>query len=65
MTQSNTSLPRGSEVPFEFQRGSWQLKSPKMKTLLEEERMEEEKESVLQTVGEELNIKKREREGVV
>ena len=65
MTQSNTSLPRGSKVPFEFQRRSWQLKSPKMKTLLEEERMEEEKESVLQTVGEERNIKKREREGVV
>ena len=39
MTQSNASSPRGSEVPFESQRGWWQLKSPRMKRFLEEERM--------------------------
>ena len=54
MTQSNTSSPRGSEVPLESQRGRSQLKSPRMKGFLEEERMEEgEKESVLPSVGEE------------
>ena len=53
MTQSNTSYPRGSEVPLESQRGWWQLKSPTMKRFLEEERMEGEKEWVLPSVGEE------------
>ena len=53
MTQSNTSSPRGSEVPLETQRERWQLKSPRMKRFLEEERMGREKESVLSSVGEE------------
>ena len=53
MTQLNTSSLRGSEVPLESQRGGWQLKSPRMKRFLEEERIEGEKESVLPSVGEE------------
>ena len=53
MTQSNTSSLQGSKVPLEFQRGYWQLKSPRMKRFLEEKRMEGEKESVLPSVGEE------------
>ena len=53
MTQLNTSSPRGSEVPLESQRGWWQLKSPRMKRFLEEEKREGEKESVLPFVGEE------------
>ena len=53
MTESNTFSLRGSEVPLESQRGSWQLKSPRMKRFLEEETMEGEKESVLPSVGEE------------
>ena len=70
MTQLNTSSLPGSEVPFEFQRGSWQLKSPRMKRFLEEEKMEGEKESVLPSVREEqigggIHIKKREQGGVV
>ena len=47
MTQTNTSSPSGLEVPFKSQRGCWQLKSPRIKRFLEEERMEGEKESVL------------------
>ena len=47
MTQSNTSSPRGSEIPFECQRGRWQLKFPRMKRFLEEGRVEGEKDSVL------------------
>ena len=39
MNQSNTSSPRGSEVPLESPRGQWQLKSPRMKRFLKEERM--------------------------
>ena len=70
MTQSNTSSSRGSEVHLESQRGSWQLKSSRMKRFLEEGRMEEEKESVLPSVGEEqiwggVHIKKWLRRGVV
>ena len=53
MTQSNTSSPWGLEVPLESQRGRWQLKSLIMKNILEEGRMEGEKESVLSSVGEE------------
>ena len=53
MTQSNTSSPQGSEVPLESQRGLWQLKSPRMKKFLKEERMEGEKVSVPPSVGEE------------
>ena len=34
MIQSNTSTPWGSEVPFESQRGQWQLKSSRMKRFL-------------------------------
>ena len=52
-TQSNTSSPRGSEIPLESQRGWWQLKSPRMKSFLEEERIEAKKKSVLPSVGEE------------
>ena len=51
MNQINTSSPWGSEVPFESQRGCWQLKSSRMKRFLEEERMEEEKKLVLRSVG--------------
>ena len=51
--QLNTSSPQESEVPFEFQRGRWQLKSPRMKIFLEEGRMEGEKKLVLPSVGEE------------
>ena len=48
MNQSNTSSPRGSEVPLESQRVWWQLKSLRMKRLiLEEGRMEGEKKSIL------------------
>ena len=69
MIQSNTSSPRGSEVPLESQRGWWQLKSPRMKRCLEEGRMEGEKASVLPSVGEEriggIYIEKRERGEVV
>ena len=43
----------GSEVPIESQREWWQLKSPRMKRFLEEERMEGEKESDLPFVREE------------
>ena len=53
MIQLNTSSPRGSEVPLEFQKVWWQLKSPRMKRFLEEGSMEGEKESVLPFVGEE------------
>ena len=49
MTQSNTSSPRGSKVPYKFHKRSWQLKSTRMKRFMEEE----EKESVLPSVGEE------------
>ena len=54
MTQSNTSSPLGSEVPLESQRERWQLKFPRMKRFLEEERIEGEKQLVLLPVGEEL-----------
>ena len=40
-------LSRGSEVPFDFQRVCWQLKSPRVKIFLEGE-----KESVLPSVRE-------------
>ena len=53
MTQSNTSSPRGYEVPIESQRGRWQLKPSRMKRFLKEGRMKGEKESVLPSVGEE------------
>ena len=53
MTQSNTSSPRGLEVTLESQKLRWQLKSPRIKRFLVEERMEMEKELVLPTVGEE------------
>ena len=53
MTQSNTSSPLGSEVPFEAKSVRWQLKSPKMKRYLEEERMQGKKKSVLLSVVEE------------
>ena len=53
MTQSNTSSPKGLEVPLETKRGWWQLKFPRMKRFLEEGRMEGEKESVLPSIGEE------------
>ena len=63
-------LSTESEVPFESQRGLWQLKSPRIKRFLEEGRIEREKESVLPSVWEErigggIHIKKRERRGVV
>ena len=53
MTQSNASFPLGSEVPFESERRSWQLKSFRMKRFLEDGRMEGEKESVLLSAKEE------------
>ena len=53
MTQSKPSSPRGSDAPLESQRGRWQLKSPRMKRFLEEERMGREKESVLPSDEEE------------
>ena len=53
MTQSNTSSPRGSEVPLESQRERWQLNSPRMNKFLEEGRIEAKKESVLPSIGEE------------
>ena len=48
MTQSNTPSPRWSEVLVESHRGSWQLKSARMKRFLEEGK----KESVLLFVKE-------------
>ena len=69
MTESNTSSPCGSEVPFESQRGRWQLKSPRMKRFLDEGRMEGKKESVLLSVREEqiggVYTLRKERGGVV
>ena len=53
MAQSNTSSPPGLEVPLESQRGWCELKSQRMKKIVEEGRMEGEKESVLPSVGEE------------
>ena len=53
MTQSNTSTPRGSEVPIESLRGYCQLKSTRMKRFLEKRKMEGENESVLPSVREE------------
>ena len=47
MTQSNTSSSRRLEVPFEFQEGLWQLKSPRMKRFLKKGRVEGEKESAI------------------
>ena len=40
MTKLNTSPSRESEVTSEFQRGWWQLKSPRIKRFLEEEKMD-------------------------
>ena len=53
MTHLNTSSPWGSKVPLEFQKGLWQLETPRIKRFLEEERMEGEKESVLSSDEEE------------
>ena len=52
MTQSNTSFLRASKERFELQERRWQLKSPRIKRFLKEERMEGEKESVLLSVKE-------------
>ena len=46
MTQLNTSSPQGSEVPFELKGEWWQLKSPRMKRLLQEEKWREKRRSI-------------------
>ena len=63
MTQPNTFSPRGSEVLFKFQRKRWQVKFPRIKRFLVEERIEGEKRSVLLFIKGEhkkgVNVKKR------
>ena len=51
--QSNAFSPQGSEVLFESQTGRWQLKSPGIKRFVGEERVEEKKQSILLSIGEE------------
>ena len=53
MTQSKTLSHRGRKNLLSPRGGDGKLKSPRMKRFLKEERMEEEKESVLLSVREE------------
>ena len=53
MAKLDTSFSSGTEEPVEFQRGWWQLKSPRMKRFLEPENTDGKKESILLCIKEE------------
>ena len=52
MAQLNAFSPKGLEVPFEFQKGRWHLKFPRMKRFVEEGRAEWEKEVIQLSIKE-------------